>query len=71
MKNFQKAGETLAEVWNENVIDNYPVFAEYINPATQGKHFNPVELFPASGYTLDRFLHTCRKEAPAPTRMVC
>jgi hypothetical protein len=28
-KNFQKAGETLAEVWNEAVIDHHPVFAEW------------------------------------------
>lgn len=27
--NFQKAGETLAEVWNETVIDNFPVIAQW------------------------------------------
>lgn len=32
-KNFQKAGEILSEVWSENKIDGYDVFAEYISPA--------------------------------------
>jgi hypothetical protein len=32
--NFKKAGETLAEIWSETVIDNYPVFAKYIEPKT-------------------------------------
>ena len=27
--NFRKAGETLAEVWNEAVIDHFPVLAEW------------------------------------------
>lgn len=27
--NFQKAAEILAEVWNNLVIDEHPVFAEY------------------------------------------
>lgn len=31
-KNFQNAGETLAEVWGENYIDGHAVFAEYIDP---------------------------------------
>ena len=29
MKNFKKAGETLAEIWGETVIDGYPVVAAY------------------------------------------
>jgi hypothetical protein len=32
LKNFQKAGETLATVWSENTIDGHEVFAEYIIP---------------------------------------
>lgn len=28
-KNFEYAGQTLAEVWNKMVIDGYPVVAEY------------------------------------------
>lgn len=32
LKNFQKAGETLAAVWSENNIDGHEVFAEYILP---------------------------------------
>ncbi|UJR34218.1 hypothetical protein I4U23_021624 [Adineta vaga] len=30
--NFRKAGQILAETWNQTVIDGYSVFAEYINP---------------------------------------
>lgn len=29
-KNFRKAGETLASIWSENVIDSYPVIAIFI-----------------------------------------
>jgi len=28
LDNFQKTGETLAEVWNNNMIDGHPVVAE-------------------------------------------
>ena len=31
--NFKMAGDVLAEVWSMNVLDEHPVFAEYINPA--------------------------------------
>ena len=31
-KNFKAAGEILAEVWSETVIDNYPVIAQYQPP---------------------------------------
>ena len=27
--NFERAGETLAEVWNEAIIDQFPVLAEW------------------------------------------
>ncbi len=30
--NFKKTGETLAEIWNMNMIDRHPVLAEFINP---------------------------------------
>ncbi|CAF4807130.1 unnamed protein product [Rotaria sp. Silwood1] len=30
--NFRKAGQILAETWNQTVIDGFPCFAEYINP---------------------------------------
>lgn len=29
-KNFQKAGEVLAEVWQKTVIDSHPVIAEFV-----------------------------------------
>lgn len=29
-KNFQKAGESLAEIWGEMIIDGYPVVAEFV-----------------------------------------
>ena len=32
-ENFGKAAETLAEVWSSVLIDNYPVHAEYVQPA--------------------------------------
>ena len=28
--NFQKAGEVLAEVWGNNIIDSHPVIAEFV-----------------------------------------
>ncbi len=31
--NFKMAGDVLAEVWSMNVLDEYPVVAEYINPS--------------------------------------
>lgn len=31
-RNFKFAGEVLAEVWNEMVIDGYPMMAEYVDP---------------------------------------
>lgn len=30
-KNFAKAGEILAEVWNQNIIDNHPTVAHFVN----------------------------------------
>lgn len=33
VKNFRKAGETLAEIWSNCKIDSYQVEAEYIDPA--------------------------------------
>lgn len=30
--NFRKAGQILAETWNQTVIDGFPCYAEYINP---------------------------------------
>ena len=32
-ENFGRAAETLAEVWSSVLIDNYPVHAEYVQPA--------------------------------------
>jgi hypothetical protein len=30
--NFRKAGQILAETWNQTVVDGYPCYAEYISP---------------------------------------
>ena len=30
--NFRKAGQILAQTWNQTVIDGFPCFAEYISP---------------------------------------
>lgn len=35
LKNFEYAGNTLAQIWSNVVIDNYPVEAEYITPEEQ------------------------------------
>ncbi|CAF0723111.1 unnamed protein product [Rotaria sp. Silwood1] len=32
-ENFKLTGDVLAEVWSMNVLDEYPVVAEYINPS--------------------------------------
>jgi hypothetical protein len=31
-KNFQKAGELLADLWSERIIDKFPVIAEFVLP---------------------------------------
>jgi hypothetical protein len=31
--NFHKAGQILAETWNQTVIDGYSYYCEYINPS--------------------------------------
>ena len=32
-ENFKLTGNVLAEVWSMNVLDEYPVIAEYIKPS--------------------------------------
>jgi len=39
-KNFQYAGEALAEVWSNTIIDKFPVVAEYVKPTGRGKNQN-------------------------------
>ncbi|XP_060801623.1 uncharacterized protein LOC106141435 [Amyelois transitella] len=39
--NFQKAGEVLAEVWNNMVIDGHDVVAEYLKPDDTAESFVP------------------------------
>lgn len=39
-KNFQYAGEALAEVWSNTIIDKFPVVAEYVKPTGRGKYQN-------------------------------
>ena len=43
VKNFNEAGEILAEIWNKLEIDKYPVQAEFISkPVTEAtKSFQP------------------------------
>ena len=33
-ENFKRTGDVLAEVWSMNVLDEYPVVAEYISPSS-------------------------------------
>ena len=35
-QSFEKAGEVLAEVWNELMIDNFPVLCEYLEDISMG-----------------------------------
>uniref|UniRef100_A0A914QSG1 C2H2-type domain-containing protein n=1 Tax=Panagrolaimus davidi TaxID=227884 RepID=A0A914QSG1_9BILA len=40
LKNFQAAGEVLAEIWNEMSIANYPVVSEFISPDSKKPPLN-------------------------------
>ena len=42
LRNFTVAGNTLAEVWNDLIIDDYPVCAEWIEP--NQSEVNPAEM---------------------------
>ena len=42
-KNFAAAGEILASVWSETVIDNFPVVAKWIDPAEGSLSFGNAE----------------------------
>lgn len=33
LRNFKYAGNVLADIWNDVIIDNHPVFAEFIEPS--------------------------------------
>ena len=35
LRNFERAGSCLANVWNESIIDGYPVHAVYVTPGQQ------------------------------------
>ena len=35
-QSFEKAGEVLAEVWNELMIDSFPVLCEYLEDVSMG-----------------------------------
>jgi hypothetical protein len=43
LRNFEKAGQTLAEVWSKTVIDGFPVIAEYIAPKQLIQYEEPQE----------------------------
>jgi len=38
LKNFQKAGETLAEIWSDLIIDKHPVTAKFVRPDESEVH---------------------------------
>jgi hypothetical protein len=38
-KNFNVAGNELASVWSQSMIDNYPVAAEYVDPDTEKTNY--------------------------------
>lgn len=40
-KNFNKAGNTLAEIWNDMVIDGHPVVAQFIKPNPEIENCEP------------------------------
>lgn len=43
LRNFQAAGEALANLWNELVIDSYSVCARYKNPDAEAPVPDPVD----------------------------
>lgn len=43
LKNFEHAGQALAEIWNDMKIDDYPVKAEYKNPEKVIDTFGEIE----------------------------
>ena len=43
MKNFTAAGEILASVWSESVIDGFPVVAEWSDPANASLTIDSVD----------------------------
>ena len=39
MENFKKAGETLAGIWSDSTIDNYPVSAHWVDSSDDSKKY--------------------------------
>jgi hypothetical protein len=56
LKNFEKAGQTLAEVWSNTVIDGYPVIAEYVVPKELMKDEEPNERWKFSHIRQSQYL---------------
>lgn len=43
IKNFEHAGETLAETWNELCIDGLPVIADFIKPDVENPELDDID----------------------------
>ncbi len=55
-KNFDFAGQTLAEIWSGVIIDNFPVVAEYITP--ENSELPGDEIFRQSQQWFDNHVRT-------------
>lgn len=42
-KNFAHAGEVLAEIWSNTVIDGHPTIAKYVHPE-ESEPYNPCDI---------------------------
>lgn len=60
LKIFQKAGEVLAEIWSQRIIDGFEVEAEYISPSG-GAGSNGTDSTPG-GYISEQPLHFLTEE---------
>ncbi len=60
-ENFKLAGDVLAEVWSMNVLDEYPVVAEYIKPSPMiDEHLKMVDSTLALDGIVDRYVYLSR-----------
>ncbi len=55
-KNFDFAGQALAEIWSGVIIDNFPVVAEYIKP--ENSELPGDEIFRQSQQWFDNHVRT-------------
>jgi hypothetical protein len=60
-ENFKLTGDVLAEVWSMNVLDEYPVIAEYIKPLPMiDEHLKMADSTLALDSIIDRYVYLSR-----------